>query len=79
MLILSLLSGLLIVSFPFLELKAGEAIEKINDNVLSIEGVVKTTSGEPVAYANVAVQGTVKGSFTDSEGNFQLFNLEDGT
>ncbi len=79
MLIISLLSGLLWINTPYSDIKTGGPKRIINDNVLSVEGVVKTPFGDPVAYANVAVIGTVKGSFTDSDGTFQLFNLADGT
>lgn len=51
----------------------------IADAVVSVSGKVKTPSGQPVSYANVAVKGSVKGAFTDLEGNFQLFDLSDGS
>ncbi len=79
MLITALLSGLLTLSGPILGDKPTQPLTSISDNILSVEGMVKTPLGEPVSYANVQVKGTVKGSFTDFEGKFQLFNLEDGT
>ncbi|MDO8965889.1 TonB-dependent receptor [Algoriphagus sp.] len=51
----------------------------IADAVVSVSGKVKTPSGQPVSYANVAVKGSVKGAFTDLDGNFQLFDLSDGS
>ncbi|MDP2039733.1 MAG: TonB-dependent receptor [Algoriphagus sp.] len=51
----------------------------IANAVVSVSGKVKTPSGQPVSYANVAVKGSVKGAFTDLEGNFQLFDLSDGS
>lgn len=51
---------------------------ELNENIVSILGSVKTTGGEPVAFANILVKGTVKGAFTNLDGSFQLFNLENG-
>lgn len=34
---------------------------EIADAVVSVSGKVKTPSGQPVSYANVAVKGSVKG------------------
>ncbi|MFN4000187.1 TonB-dependent receptor domain-containing protein [Algoriphagus sp.] len=79
MLNIALLSGLLTISSPILGENPTPPLSHIFDNFLSIEGMIKTPSGDPVSYANVQVKGTVKGSFTDFNGKFQLFNLEDGT
>ncbi len=51
---------------------------ELNENIVSILGTVKTIGGEPVAFANILVKGTVKGAFTNLDGSFQLFNLENG-
>lgn len=37
-----------------------------------VKGVVKDTTGEPVIGANVVVKGTINGTITDFDGNFQL-------
>ena len=39
---------------------------------ISINGIVKDTSGEPIIGANVIVKGTTNGTITDLDGNFQL-------
>ena len=39
---------------------------------ITVKGVVKDTTGEPVTGANVVVKGTLNGVITDFEGNFQL-------
>jgi Fe(3+) dicitrate transport protein len=51
---------------------------ELRENIVSVSGTVKTKEGEPVAFANVQVKGTVKGAFTNLDGSFQLFNLEKG-
>ena len=39
---------------------------------ITVKGVVKDTTGEPVTGANVVVKGTLNGVITDFDGNFQL-------
>lgn len=39
---------------------------------ITINGIVKDTSGEPIIGANVIVKGTTNGTITDLDGNFQL-------
>lgn len=39
---------------------------------ITVKGVVKDTTGEPVIGANVVVKGTTNGVITDFDGNFQL-------
>ncbi len=39
---------------------------------ITVKGVVKDTTGEPVIGANVLVKGTTNGTITDFDGNFQL-------
>ena len=39
---------------------------------ISIKGVVKDTTGEPVIGANVVIKGTTNGVITDFDGNFLL-------
>jgi Fe(3+) dicitrate transport protein len=52
---------------------------ELGDAVVSVSGSVKTPDGKPVSYANVSVKGSVKGTFTDLDGNFQLYDLSEGT
>jgi len=53
-------------------------LPELRENIVSVSGTVKTKEGEPVAFANVHVKGTVKGAYTNLDGSFQLFNLENG-
>ena len=39
---------------------------------ITVKGIVKDTTGEPVIGANVLVKGTTNGTITDFDGNFQL-------
>ena len=39
---------------------------------ITVNGIVKDTTGEPVIGANVLVKGTTNGTITDFDGNFQL-------
>lgn len=49
MLITALLSGLLTLSGPILGDKPTQPLNSISDNILSVEGMVKTSLGEPVS------------------------------
>jgi Fe(3+) dicitrate transport protein len=50
-----------------------------DDRELVIKGNIRSMEGEAVPYATISVVGTVKGAYTDMNGEFQIFNLEDGT
>ena len=39
---------------------------------ITVNGIVKDTTGEPIIGANVLVKGTTNGTITDFDGNFQL-------
>ena len=39
---------------------------------ITVKGMVKDATGEPVIGANVVVKGTTTGTITDFDGNFQL-------
>ena len=39
---------------------------------ITVKGLVKDGTGEPVIGANVLVKGTTNGTITDFDGNFQL-------
>ena len=39
---------------------------------MTVKGLVKDTTGEPIIGANVVVKGTTNGTITDFDGNFQL-------
>lgn len=55
--------------FPFTEKEDKEVV---------LKGTIKAEDGEPVPYANVLVVGTVKGAYSDMEGAFHIYDLEDG-
>ena len=44
-----------------------------------IRGVVTSAEGQPLAGANVVVDGTNKGTATDGEGRYTILNVEAGT
>ncbi len=44
-----------------------------------IRGRVTTTTGEPLAYANVLIDGTTLGALTDTSGVFQVNDVPPGT
>ena len=44
----------------------------VNAQEISVKGVVKDASGEPIIGANVMVEGTTIGTITDLDGNFNL-------
>ena len=39
---------------------------------MTVKGLVKDTTGEPIIGANVVIKGTTNGTITDFDGNFQL-------
>ena len=39
---------------------------------MTVKGLVKDTTGEPIIGANVVVKGTTNGTITDFDGNFLL-------
>lgn len=39
---------------------------------ITVKGIVKDSTGEPIIGANVVVKGTTNGTITDFDGNFQL-------
>jgi len=77
MFVISLISALIAFGEPNSTL-VNSNLSELNENIVSVSGTVKTKEGEPVAFANVQVKGTVKGAFTNLDGSFQLFNLENG-
>jgi len=44
-----------------------------------LRGVVTSSDGQPLAGANVIVDGTTKGAATDGEGKYTILNVESGT
>ena len=44
-----------------------------------IRGTVTSADGQPLAGANVIVDGTTKGAATDGEGNYTILNVEAGS
>jgi Fe(3+) dicitrate transport protein len=45
---------------------------------LTMSGQVKSPEGEIIPFANILVLGTVKGTFTNLDGTFEIYDLEDG-
>ncbi|PSL06359.1 TonB-dependent receptor [Cecembia rubra] len=45
---------------------------------LIVSGQVKSPEGEIIPFANILVLGTVKGTYTNLDGTFQIYDLEDG-
>ena len=43
-----------------------------------LRGVVTSSDGQPLAGANVIVDGTAKGAATDGEGKYTILNVESG-
>ena len=50
-----------------------------DEKTVVISGKIKSKDGETIPYANILVVGTVKGTFTNLDGTFQIYDLEDGT
>jgi len=44
-----------------------------------LRGVVTSSDGQPLAGANVIVDGTTKGAATDGDGKYTILNVESGT
>lgn len=51
---------------------------KSGDNTLVIAGKVLSDDGETIPYANILVVGTVKGTYTNTDGSFEIYDLPDG-
>lgn len=49
-----------------------------DEKELKIIGKVRSIEGNPVPYANISVLGTVKGAFSNMDGSFEIFDVEDG-
>lgn len=48
------------------------AINQVQDNEISVSGIVKDAKGEPLIGVSVLVKGTTVGTITDFDGNFSL-------
>lgn len=51
---------------------SGTSYPIVNQNQITVKGVVKDSHGEPVTGATVVVKGTTNGTVTDLDGNFSL-------
>ncbi len=49
-----------------------------SDRTLVVTGRVTAPDGEQIPYANIAVLGTVKGTYTNLDGSFEIYDLPDG-
>lgn len=70
-LVFSILISLLNVSISY-------GINDSDNRTLAITGTVTNLEGEIVPFANIYVEGTVKGAFTNLDGSFQIYDLPDG-
>ncbi|EPA00578.1 TonB-dependent receptor [Indibacter alkaliphilus LW1] len=48
------------------------------EKALVISGKVKNNDGEIIPFANIMVIGTVKGTYTNIDGSFEIYDLPDG-
>ena len=48
------------------------SMSQVQDNVISVSGIVKDTKGEPLIGVSVLVKGTTNGTVTDLDGKFTL-------
>ena len=46
---------------------------------ITVNGIVKDTTGEPVIGANVLVKGTTIGIITDIDGKYEISNIPAGS
>ncbi|MEX2513826.1 MAG: TonB-dependent receptor [Cyclobacteriaceae bacterium] len=51
---------------------------KGEDRQIVIQGTIKSEEGEPIPYAHILVVGTVKGAYSDFDGGFKIYDLEEG-
>ncbi len=66
-------SAVLIVTLLMLQ-----TISFAKDDKPAIKGTILSVNQEPVAFANVMVEGTYKGAFTEEDGSFIIYDLPDG-
>lgn len=45
---------------------------------ISVSGKVISSKGSPVPYANIVILGTIKGTYTNADGSFEIYDLPDG-
>ena len=50
----------------------------ISQTTGKLRGTVSSADGQPLAGANVIVDGTTKGAATDGEGNYTILNVDAG-
>ena len=62
------------VSFPTFGLESNDNEGKF----LAISGKVSGLEGESIPYANILIVGTVKGTYTETDGSFRIFDLAEG-
>lgn len=67
-----LFSFLLLASGGNASVFASHPVSQVQDNVISVSGIVKDTKGEPLIGVSVLVKGTTNGTVTDLDGNFSL-------
>lgn len=61
-----------------LNIASAHAWNDSDNRTVSISGTVATPEGQTVPFANIFVEGTVKGAYTNLDGSFQIFDLPDG-
>ncbi|MCH6236645.1 TonB-dependent receptor [Cognataquiflexum rubidum] len=65
-----LITGVSPAAFPNTDPNTGKT--------LVVSGKISSVEGEFIPYANIMVMGTVKGTYTNLDGTFQIFDLADG-
>ncbi|AFL86014.1 outer membrane receptor for Fe3+-dicitrate [Belliella baltica DSM 15883] len=54
------------------------AVNNGDEKSLVITGKIKSLDGEIIPFANILVMGTVKGAYSNLDGTFAIYDLEDG-
>ncbi|MBW3466203.1 TonB-dependent receptor [Arthrospiribacter ruber] len=67
-----------VILFLFATVSPVFSNEYSDEKALVITGKVTTTEGEIIPFANILVLGTVKGTYTNIDGSFEIYDLPDG-
>lgn len=78
--IYALILAVVLTSVLFVNLSqaAGFPFNENEGKSVSISGNVTSLDGEIIPFANILVLGTVKGTYTNLDGSFQIFDLPEG-
>lgn len=67
-----------VILFLFATVTPAFSNDNSDEKALVIAGKVTTTEGEIIPFANILVLGTVKGTYTNIDGTFEIYDLPDG-